>query len=305
MEQLANGWGFNQLCFGDGTGVDFNSLVPDDDFDSASIDDAEDFQLSSRKSNERFGRSLTVEEIDRAIRDRVPEKTRRSTQWAMSVFRAWCEVRGVCAKVEALSVKELSELLPCFIMEARRQDGSPYPPNTLVVLIAGIQRHLREDGRPELAILREDEPMFARTRAALDARMKSLTRQGIGTTRKQAEPLSVEQENQLWEKGVFSLTCGWGLTYALFWYNCKLFGLRGGDEHRSLTREQFTIGRDEMGRFLRFSGRSSKNVQGGLKQRKVQFKDLKIYSRPELGERCVVDLFNHYFGFVPKEGPFY
>lgn len=122
-------------------------------------------------------------------------------------------------------------------------------------------------------------------------------RQGIGTTRK--------QENQLWEKGVFSLTCGWGLTYALFWHNCKLFGLRGGDEHRSLTREQFTIGRDEMGRFLRFSGRSSKNVQGGLKQRKVQFKDLKIYSRPELGERCVVDLFNHYFGFVPKEGPFY
>jgi len=100
------------------------------------------------------------------------------------------------------------------------------------------------------------------------------------------------------------LTCGWGLTYALFWYNCKLFGLRGGDEHRSLTREQFTIGRDEAGRFLRFSGRSSKNVQGGLKQRKVQFKDLKIYSRPELGERCVVDLFNHYFGFVPKEGPF-
>ena len=81
----------------------------------------------------------------------------------MSVFRAWCEVRGVRAKVEALSVKELSELFPCFIMEARRQDGSPYPPNTLVVLIAGIQRHLREDGRPELAILREDEPMFART----------------------------------------------------------------------------------------------------------------------------------------------
>ena len=37
----------------------------------------------------------------------------------MSVFRAWCEVRGVRAKVEALFVKELSELLPCFIMEAR------------------------------------------------------------------------------------------------------------------------------------------------------------------------------------------
>ena len=24
-----------------------------------------------------------------------------------------------------------------------------------------------------------------------------------------------------------------------------------------------------------------------------------------LGERCVVDVYNHYFGFVPKTGPFY
>ena len=107
------------------------------------------------------------------------------------------------------------------------------------------------------------------------------------------------------EKGVFNFSSEWGLTYAIFWYNCKLFGLRGGDEHWSLTREQFMVGFDQTGRFLSFNGRSSKNVQGGLKQRKVQCKDLKIYSRPEFGECCVVDLFNHYFGYVPKEAPFY
>ena len=54
------------------------------------------------------------------------------------------------------------------------------------------------------------------------------------------------------------------------------------------------------GRFLRFNRLSLKNVQGGLEQRKVQCKDLKIYSYPEL----VVDHFNHYFGYVRKEGPF-
>ena len=88
-------------------------------------------------------------------------------------------------------------------------------------------------------------------------------------------------------------------------FSGKLFSLRGGDEHRNLMREQLEVDHDKQGRFLRFKGRSSKNVQGGLKHRKVEFKDLKIYARPELGERCVVDLYNHYFGFVPQSGPFY
>lgn len=56
---------------------------------------------------------------------------------------------------------------------------------------------------------------------------------------------------------------------------------------------------------MRFKGRNSKNIQGGIKQRKVQFKDLKIYARQDLGERCIVDVYNHYFGFIPQTGPFY
>ena len=135
--------------------------------------------------------------------------------------------------------------------------------------------------------------------------MKTLMKKGVGTETKQVQPLTPEQEEKLWSLGIFSLNAGWGLTYAIFWYNCKLFGLRGGDEHRSLVREQFEIDSDAQGRFVRFKGRNSKNVQGGIKQRKVQFKDLKIYARPELGERCVVDVYNHYFGFIPQIGPFY
>ena len=78
----------------------------------------------------------------------------------MSIFRAWCQVRGVKKKVEVLSVKKLSELLPLFVMDARQQDDSPYLPNTLVGLVAGIQCHLQENGHPELAILKENDPMY-------------------------------------------------------------------------------------------------------------------------------------------------
>ena len=236
----------------------------------------------------------------------MPEKTRRATQWAVSVFKAWCNAREIQGSLEELSIQVLQDLLPKFVLETRRQDSTPYPPNTLVQLVAGLQRHLRESGRPGMSILNEKDPTFARAHIALDARMKQLTKEGVGCTRKQAQPLSVEQEETLWEKGIFCLNTGEGIIYAVFWYNCKLFGLRGGDEHRNLVREQYEVDYDSSHRrFLRFKGRSSKNVQGGLKQRKVETKDLKVYAQPELGERCIVDIFNLYFGFVPKTGPFY
>ena len=73
-----------------------------------------DFQLSREESNLQSGPNLTSEEVDHAFRDWISEKTRRSTQWAVSVFHIWCQVRGVKEKVEVLSVKKLSELLPLF-----------------------------------------------------------------------------------------------------------------------------------------------------------------------------------------------
>ena len=39
-----------------------------------------------------------------------------------------------------------------------------------------------------------------------------------------------------------------GLLNVVFFHNCKMFGMRGGDEHRALVHEQFTIGCDGAGR---------------------------------------------------------
>ena len=164
---------------------------------------------------------------------------------------------------------------------------------------------LRENGRPEVAFFDEKQPVFDRSRKALDARMKQLTMQGVGTATKSSEPLTAEQEILLWDKGVFSVHSAEGLINAVFWYNCKCFGLRGGDEHRTLVLEQYSIGLDSVGRYLQFNRRSCKNVQGGLKQRNVQTKNLKVYSKPELGERCVIDVFSTYMALIPQSGPFY
>ena len=168
-----------------------------------------------------------------------------------------------------MSNNDIEEQLCRFVIEARRQDGDPYPPQTVYALITGLQRYLRAEGRRDISFLTKSDPTFSRLRLSLDARMKQLTSSGVGSVKKQAQLLTEEHEAALWDKGVFSTSTSEGLLYVVFFYNCKLFGLRGGDEHRNLMREQFTISYDEVGQYLRFIGRSSKNVQGGLQQRKV------------------------------------
>ena len=142
--------------------------------------------------------------------------------------------------------------------------------------------------------------MFARL-----CRCKDEAAYVIWHRRKQAEPLTQEHERMLWDTGVFDLHTAQGLIYITFFNNCKLFGLRGGDEHRALVREQFVIVEDSSGKYLNFIGRSSKNVQGGLRQKEVSKKNLKIYAKSVQDSHCIVHIYSHCFGFIPEQGPFY
>ena len=157
----------------------------------------------------------------------------------------------------------------------------------------------------QVSFFDEKDVLFDELRKSLDAKMKDLTRRGVGIIKKQAQPLTPEIEDTLWERGIFDQHTGKGLFNVVFWYGCKIFGLRAGDEYRSLEIEQFEIGHDKNGKFLRFYGRSSKNYHGGLHQRNVSPKVLKIYEREELGERCAVHCFEKYLQAIPQTGFFY
>ena len=88
--------------------------------------------------------------------------------------------------------------------------------------------------------------------------MKDLLSNGLGTKVKQADPLLPQDECTIWENGVFGDKCVESLQCMMFFYACKLFRLRGHDEHRNLTCEQFTVGNDVQGKYIEFNGRSSK-----------------------------------------------
>ena len=205
-----------------------------------------------------------------------------------------------------MSDSDLNRYISRFIHEAVKKDGSPYPPNSLYQLVVSIQRYLREYGCPEVSFFDSSVAVYDTLRKSLDARMKELTAQGLGE-RKSAEPITRDMEATLWEKGVFSRNSAQGLLNIVYFYNCKVFGLRAGDEHRNLNVEQFRFGvsNDDGSEYLEFVGRSCKTYQGGLKHRKLLPKSLKVYSAPELGDRDVVSCFKYYLSLIPKEGPFY
>ncbi len=83
-----------------------------------------------------------------------------------------------------------------FVLEARRKDGSVYPPNTLYQLCCGVLRFVREV-KPELDIFRDRS--FASFRKTLDSEMKRLRSTGVGITTKKAEPITESEEERLSE----------------------------------------------------------------------------------------------------------
>ena len=110
--------------------------------------------------------------------------------------------------------------------------------------------------------------------------MKELLARGVGTKVKQAEQLFPEDEENIWEKGIFGAKNAETLQCTVFFYACKVFGLRGHDEHRDLMCDQFTIGEDTDGKYVEFVGRSTKTYKGGLAQIELANKVIRHHCQP-------------------------
>ena len=120
--------------------------------------------------------------------------------------------------------------------------------------------------------LDERDHRFGVFQRVLDAQMKELLSKGLGTKVRQADPILPEDEEKIWNQKVFGMQSSLALQYTVFFYNCKLFGLRGYDEHKSLECDQFEVGCDERGKYIHFHCGLSKTYKGGLKHIQLQNK---------------------------------
>jgi len=71
----------------------------------------------------------------------------------------------------------------------------------------------------------------------------------------------------MWQKGIFGDSSGEILQYTLYFYNCKLFGLRGREEHHDLEIDDFVFGKDRNDmQYMEYTSRRRKNFNGELSQ---------------------------------------
>ena len=259
--------------------------------------------LKDEEDDKRLQHLVTEVEIEKREKERIPKKTRESTGWAVNCYRAWARSRNrkidvfkekypfVPCELSKTSPDEVNYWLTRFILEIMKADGTPYPANSLYNISCGLLRHFREDlKRFDLNILAKCKPEFQSFRNALDSRMKEMTAKSIGVKTNSASPLSEDDEKQLWDSGAVGFHTSKALSYGVFFYNCKVFGLRAMNEHVNLTVERYEFGKDSLGEYIVFTGRVSKNVQGGLEQRKIDVKSIKQYAQLD-NPRCVIRLF--------------
>ena len=194
-------------------------------------------RLSSTTERRVYGSPKSQKDIKRSMESGVPEKTRSQTNWAIKVWTEWATSRNrnllpdeapFNCEIETLSAQLINFWLSRFVLEIRRRDGERYPPASLYQLCCGILRYLRAAGRAEVNIFEQAE--FHTFRATLDSEMKRLNSTGQYIHKRRAEPITVEDENVLWEVGLLGTTSPIVLLCTLVYMVGLYFALRSGSE---------------------------------------------------------------------------
>lgn len=164
-------------------------------------------------------------------------------------------------------------------------------------------RYLHQNGQPDVDFFKDKG--FAQLRQTLDAEMKRLKKAGAGSCRRQAKPLTAEEE-LLWQIGILGDHTPQALLNTVFYFNGICFALRSGEKHHRLrfNHSQIEVIRKPGERaFLRYTEDSSKNNQGGLKDRKNKVKQVVHHENIESPGRCPVRILERYNSLCPTKRP--
>ena len=262
----------------------------------------------------RFTAPVSDSDIESRRKEAVPKNTQRDTEFCIRVWNEWRKhrIQSSASSIPLLpniTPSELQHWLTRFVLEVRKQDGTEYPPSTLLHICSGIQRFIRSNHCPEVDIYKD--ATFANFRNSLDAEMRRLQSLGLGAKKKRAEPLTIQDEEKFWENGLLGDHTPHALLNTMVYFNGVYFALRSGKEHRDLrfSPSQIEVVSKEGHRaYLLYTEDQSKNHPGGIKGGKISRKCVKHYANLENPSRCFVRLFTLYKSRCPsnpKRNAFY
>ena len=216
----------------------------------------------------------------------------------------WLPERETCGD----TIPALSNIIPSNLQHWLNYFGSEYPPDSLHHLCSGIMCYLWANNCPVIDIFKDSD--FTKLRATLDAEMKRLQVLGVGSKKRQTEPLTEEEEEVLWQKGLLGDHTPQALLNTMVFMNGLYSALRSsGNEHRNLCFSPCQIEvHDNEGEqpYLLHTEDLSKNHPGGLKSTpklvpQIKPKLVHHYANIENPSKCFVTPFKRYTTLCPPK----
>ena len=204
--------------------------------------------------------------------------------------------------IDEMSDEMLDFTLARFVAEVRKEDGQEYPGKALCGILSTIQMSLSVQCKRNITLI--EGCAFRDLNSALNFVTKERARQGIGVDVNQANLITQEQENYLWEHGFLGSENAELLRHTLVWVLGIQFALRAGQEYRNLRPEnsQLSLQCDELGReFLQYTEDISKTNNGRLSHLRIKRKVVRAYKNLTNVERCPVELYKKYLSHMPNE----
>ena len=178
----------------------------------------------------------------------VPKNTIECNEWAYNNFQVWLENRNR-SYPEDQCPKNLLHRLPWdpaamshwlarFACETRTVAGEKYPATTVFSLLSGLLHRTRAIDPDCPNFMDMKDARFREVDSIIDSYFRELHESGVGAEVKRTCVITKEEENALWEKGVWGVDMPETLLRIVFYYNGKNLCLWGGKEHRAMKISQ-------------------------------------------------------------------
>lgn len=171
-------------------------------------------------------------------------------------------------------------------------------------MICSLQCYLRFQRKGPLFLIDKKGCKFRNLNSALNFVLKERAGEGIGSITSQAEVITPDQMEYLWQNGFLGSDTPELLRNTILFVFGNCFALRAGQEHRNLRMKnsQLSLHTDESGaEYLQYVEDVSKSNNGGLAHLRIKNKVVRAYENVEKPERCPVKLYKKYISHVPSE----
>ena len=126
-------------------GLDVRELIGDEDyFDETKSTESSSSATAGGSSATEF-KTASSEDLERLISNTENKNTKKTTQTWVNRFNSWKESREIEQEIHKIPPENLDKILR-FYAELLKNDGTEYEPQSLRVMIACLDRHLRDHG---------------------------------------------------------------------------------------------------------------------------------------------------------------